>query len=1002
MPPSPRALKSPSRTRASARFSPYPLGERSRASQTPSDCFSRQSLSSNTHSEDEYHNGGVQVELISAKSSLNISLDQNSSRCFKSFIPCQDSITAEYFGSVEALDDFENLVVKKNWKRLGTSAAGHLCLLDALKKSLHSLHPGQALDIPSVSELLEIRNSQAYRDLVVAKYAYDPQSVQDTFFSNSNMHDDVALPLLELLGNRNQERYALGVCITLCENPPRYSLHLLRGPSTSQPTEIVWLHNDNAQNLTRIDQPLVSGNSSCPELQVMNHWSGFGPLNPPYPNGHLTISTSLNLGGTSNTQLQEVFGPFEPHPDQAVDSVKCEVLEDRKGTFQVDLPEISKPKRPRARQTLYHGGKPIGPIKNAPPANTMLPFHLMSGITSKELLTFYPNHVLLWPAITTRVLADFGTMAAITTHVNFHWPPEQPEEALLANTLRYHIKRLCLEFIGGVTDDSDWKGAVKSRAKRDLFRDTPWLPSGQRNLKQLDPACTLYEVGEPFAGWQEMPSSGLFRDMVSEAMRNSPYQLQDSKPCEGSFLDAANPPSLPRDWLPHFESSNERERLGILQQRQSQERVKRTARKAMLDPQEAKECTIDRIDEDVQGNPDAIISRHFDRIAGEILLWLLDRNGGNLTQGQLLDKISAEIKRRNEAAALGGSAVRMNLIERSTLAYRKRAALNARAKKEGTTYENKYDEFEECKAGALKKRKLPGARTNASLEDVPNSKRIKSQSRTPEQDSQFAPPHTISRVGVTRELVPRESLYPDLFSQSQGSYYFGDPFASAWSSYRPSTVVDPVGQNIGESRNPMWPTTSSSAGNYDSAFGPFHNSTQSGFGTVMPPPGPSDGSWQHMQPLSAPDPEGSGKATPDDFGDMASRIGEYLRNDTSGTERALSRTSSQLPQHSLQVAPEYAEDPYMRHDEKSRTQQLMGSDPYVGSDSQHSSSMTPMEQPQHTDTRSMSDETLSTSEPRAPSYLLPGQLPVAGNYFCPNNNGFCSESNPAESWEQPR
>lgn len=163
--------------------------------------------------------------------------------------------------------------------------------------------------------------------------------------------------------------------------------------------------------------------------------------------------------------------------------------------------------------------------------------------------------------------------------------------------------------------------------------------------------------------------------------------------------------------MPLFESTNDRQRLTSMHQRQSYRSAKSTFRSAKIDPQAAKDCTLDNVDTAVRGNADGIISRHYDKIAGEILLWLLREDGGNLTQQDVLGRLNGEIDNLNKSAKLAGSGLKIDHVDRSTLAYRKKAALTAQAAHEQISYQEKYNEFEECKAGVRSKRKLPIARS---------------------------------------------------------------------------------------------------------------------------------------------------------------------------------------------------------------------------------------------------------------------------------------------------
>lgn len=722
------------------------------------------------------------------------------SRRFKSFMPGHGGTLASYFGLPEALDNFEDLIVRKNWKRLGTSDSGELRLLDALHESLNSLHFGQPTRVPSVSQMRGLHKVPRYCEIVSASYVRQGWKGQDVLSLLKNMDHDDPLVILELLGQRNQENYALGICSTICDDPPKYNLHVLKCPSTQRPTKIVWLHSRNGKSLMQSGARCYFGPGSRSPSQISIHWAGLGPCNAQQD---LSVASATSVSHNDKSSLwmpsssSSAYNSNETQERAASGSLALVVHPVPTNIHaRSETTDQSSRKHPRARQMNSQQGKVVGPIRTAVPATTMLPLDLMSGITSNEILTFYPNHALTWPAITARVLADFGTIAAIVSHVNTYWPAATPDEKLLANTQRYHIKRACQEIFGIGDDEDHWKSTVKTLARRKTFEDNPWYPRGTHNLADLDPAWTLYELGEMFENG-DVPSSGPFQDQIVQALRNGPDRKRDTRHLHGSFLGHMNPPSLPLDWKPQFESAFDRQRAKTSQQRQSRENAKRTAREAKLDPQAAKMCAMVNVDPDVVGDPDATISRHYNMIAGEILLWLLDGDGGNLTQQQVQAKLNAEIERRNHVAREAGSYVEIGLVDRSTLAYRKRAALKAQANREGKTYEKKYEEFETLKAGDKNKRRLPTGRAFSLREDGAGSKRRRTRYH-PYADLDLNLEHEDLPInaqdGFSQEPTSSMSFDADLYVDANEPYYKAHDYIKNEGSLKRADLWDDQGK----------------------------------------------------------------------------------------------------------------------------------------------------------------------------------------------------------------
>ena len=121
----------------------------------------------------------------------------------------------------------------------------------------------------------------------------------------------------------------------------------------------------------------------------------------------------------------------------------------------------------------------------------------------------------------------------------------------------------------------------------------------------------------------------------------------------------------------------------------------------------AADCSINSLDTSIRSNPDAIIEQRPDKIAGEILLWLLSKQGGRLTQVALHKKLAKVLKQRNQQLPRDQH---FAIPERSTITQRKKKAIMDR-RNNGSTYQDEHDRFEATErfnpSGKRQPRRLP-------------------------------------------------------------------------------------------------------------------------------------------------------------------------------------------------------------------------------------------------------------------------------------------------------
>jgi len=337
-----------------------------------------------------------------------------------------------------------------------------------------------------------------------------------------------------------------------------------------------------------------------------------------------------------------------------------------------------------ASETRAHRGE----LDGAPPSTTDMPWYAMDGISSKELIAFFPNHVGKWPAAAARLVEDGYSTKEITDNINRSRMVEGQKHApVLANTLGVSINKACRQFY----DQSDFKAqdhrAVMSNrtptaieAIRQLVASKQWLPTSiARHPVTMAPAWSLSQIAQHYiSNRKPFPCDGLFtRRLICE--------LEGTSPAES--LKGCNPPKLPRNWAPAniaergskgkakrvFSDIGDEQPIISNKRTKTTEAPNTTGSDRLLS--RGKRLVPEDLPEDYLEN----ITSYSHLLMGEVLLHAISRTGGQMTMADLCEKL-----KKNAAT---------KSVDASTLRHRKKTALKERAVANKSTYEQERKLF---------------------------------------------------------------------------------------------------------------------------------------------------------------------------------------------------------------------------------------------------------------------------------------------------------------------
>lgn len=297
-----------------------------------------------------------------------------------------------------------------------------------------------------------------------------------------------------------------------------------------------------------------------------------------------------------------------------------------------------------------------------------------------EIIIFFPNHVLRdWPAIAARFFAEKLTFIDLVRliHTSRGLPPlPTPGESLLyAHSSRYEMHAGEKAFF-----ESFGKERIQGSATKEMISATSWEYSGR---EELLPAWSLEELASNFIGdIRTLPSCGPFVLLMKQVFAAQQCGTNPKIPRNHGWT---NPPQLPSGWLPDGRSVKSSKPSQSLQElrsiidqlvdsrpRRHRAIVKRRLRTSRV-PTPLESAGIIA---ECKGDPQKIIEKYHNVLAGELLLWLL-------SEGKLLVQFLANRVRTGPNAT----------IERSVFSHRCEAALKARAERNRSSYAEEKERF---------------------------------------------------------------------------------------------------------------------------------------------------------------------------------------------------------------------------------------------------------------------------------------------------------------------
>ena len=359
----------------------------------------------------------------------------------------------------------------------------------------------------------------------------------------------------------------------------------------------------------------------------------------------------------------------------------------------LDFAAASAPKRHKAA-VIGQNDDRFRNIEGAPPFDTDLPYECMQRITSEELITFYPNHVLRWPAIAARVSEDGFTPQRVVEKIN--------RERMTLDNSGHEIDAANLIFVQWALEhlnrdfheDTHWTVMSRRKVAIDKYATRPWVPEGKyrsyRTLEiDLKPAWPLTRVGAYFGeNPYDVPGTGLFRDQVAAAIGRA-TSVMDASGTERRRL--SNPPQLPTGWSSAVQHDRSIQWRNIDHGNRNSTSFFNT-RETMANFNSQK-LTREVLDLTIRDDAETIIDEHPDLLAGEILLWIISRNGGRMLLIDVYEKVLSNVEEFNAKLPESSHDIK-HRPSRSTFNVRKRQALQQRAAYKDTSYEDEFRFFD--------------------------------------------------------------------------------------------------------------------------------------------------------------------------------------------------------------------------------------------------------------------------------------------------------------------
>lgn len=319
-------------------------------------------------------------------------------------------------------------------------------------------------------------------------------------------------------------------------------------------------------------------------------------------------------------------------------------------------------------------------IPGCPPLATGLPMQHMAGITTQELIVFFPNHAFKVHAIGARILVEKFSQAEVfrLLHLSRGLGIDPPKDSVLtpANTIRVQLKA-CKDAV--LRDMFRCGGGDINLVTHDQIVALAWQWAGNpRNKNQpLDPAWSLQEIAVRFPGnLLELPDMGPFTMLVKNAFRQ--YQdLQAMNPevvlapqaDPPSTLPALNPPPMPPSW--HLGLNSNFRAVTLFADANGSNDLVGSVLRSSRDSRRF--ADLGTILAQYDNSASRILHEAPHLIDGEVLLYFCAREGFCMTIAQIADYVK-EVHLPS-----------VKPIGKSAYSHRMAEALAARAKKNGTS-----------------------------------------------------------------------------------------------------------------------------------------------------------------------------------------------------------------------------------------------------------------------------------------------------------------------------
>ena len=404
------------------------------------------------------------------------------------------------------------------------------------------------------------------------------------------------------------------------------------------------------------------------------------------PSGNLLEAENVENGLSNNFSLT---GTIESSSDTSYEEHAClDVVRTKTPAF----PAQSNPLPLRQKgDSVEDGAASVsdsrahrGELEGAPLSTSDMPWYAMDGISSKELIAFFPNHVGKWPAAAARLIEDGYSTKEIADNINRSRVIEGQKAPVLANTLGVSINKACRQFYSQPDFKAqDHRSVISSRtpfaieAIKQLVASKKWLPTSiARHPVTLTPAWSLTQIAHHYTSNRKpFPCDGLFTQRLV-------CELKGTR----TALEGLNPPTLPPNWAPANiaeRGSKGKSKRVFSDLADGEATVSKRTKVAEAPNTTGSDRLISRgkrlVPADLPGDFLENITSYSHILVGEVLLHVISKIGGRMTMASLCEQLVANPTTKS--------------VDASTLRHRKKTALKERAAANKTTYKEESDSF---------------------------------------------------------------------------------------------------------------------------------------------------------------------------------------------------------------------------------------------------------------------------------------------------------------------